>query len=106
MNNTINAVSFSGNMAKAYLQKKASQQAKLAAEKTKEAARMLINSNQKAARSNQYVGVGAYFGNVTTTQRAIGHDKTMQSIAISKSIVPKFNETKPATIEPNFNFFG
>ena len=37
MTNRINSVSFTGNMARAYLQKKAAQQAKIAAENTKDA---------------------------------------------------------------------
>ncbi len=106
MNNTINAVSFTGNMARAYLQKKASEQAKIAAEKTKEAARLLINNNQKASKSRQYVGIGAYFGNVPTAQRAIGADKTLESITASKSLVPNFISKSTESVEPNFHFFG
>ena len=81
MNNSINAVSFSGNMAKAYLQKKANQQAQLVAEKTKEAARFLINSNQKASKAGEYVAPGAYFGDVPTTPRIIGQKKSLESVA-------------------------
>lgn len=106
MNNTINAVSFKGNMARAYLQKKAAEQAKVAAEKTKEAARLLINNNQKASKARQYVGTGAYFGNVPTIQRSIGTDKALESIAASKALVPNFISKSTETVEPNFHFFG
>ncbi|CCY24289.1 unknown [Brachyspira sp. CAG:484] len=110
MNNTINAVSFNGNMAKAYLQKKASQQAKIAAEKTKEAARFLINSNQKASKAREYVGTGAYFGVVPSSPRAIGQQKALDSVIASKSIIPASVSAKQAekaeAVEPMFNFFG
>lgn len=106
MNNTINAVSFSGNMAKAYLQKKATQQAQLAAEKTKDAARLLINNNKKASKAGHYVGTGAYFGVVPTTPRVIGQQKSLNSVAMSKSVVPNLNTKNTEAVEPNFHFFG
>lgn len=82
----------------------------MAAEKTKDAARLLINSNHKASKAGEYVGTGAYFGVVPRSPRAIGQQKAIDSVIASKSIIPASVSAKQAekaeAVEPMFNFFG
>ncbi len=107
MTNRINSVSFTGNMARAYLQKKAAQQAKIAAENTKEAARALINNNKKAAKTHDYLPEGVYFGPVNLTERNVGELNRVNSAAMARKPVERAaTETIGSNIEANLHYFG
>lgn len=72
-------------MAQQYLERKSAQIEANLAETIKEAGRVIINKNKEAARNGRYIPEDAYFGNVPLSPRKIGHDKTMNSVAVTKT---------------------
>lgn len=83
----IDNVSFTSNrtMAQQYLERKSAQIEANLAETIKEAGRVIINKNKEAARRGGYIPEDAYFGNVPVSPRKIGHSKTMESVAVTKT---------------------
>lgn len=92
----IDNISFTSNktMAQQYLERKAAQIEADLAETIKEAGRVIINKNKKAARSGGYIPEDAYFGNVPLTPRQIGKVKTMESVAVTKSNISSAESAK------------
>lgn len=83
----IDKTAFTSNktMAQQYLERKAANIEANLNETIKETGRLMIRKNQEAARRGDYISVGSYFGNVPLNGRNIGHNKTMQSIAVTKT---------------------
>ena len=83
----IDNVSFTSNktMAQQYLERKAAQIEANLAETIKESGRVIINKNKEAARRGGYIPEDAYFGNIPVSPRKIGHAKTMESVAVTKT---------------------
>lgn len=83
----IDKTAFTSNktMAQQYLERKAAKIEANLNETIKETGRFMIRKNQEAARRGDYISAGSYFGNVPLNGRNIGHNKTMQSIAITKT---------------------
>lgn len=92
----INNVSFTSNktMAQQYLERKAAQIEANLAETIKESGRVIINKNKEAARRGGYIPEDAYFGNVPVSPRKIGHAKTMESVAVTKSNIGSAEKAK------------
>lgn len=72
-------------MAQQYLERKAAKIEANLNETIKETGRMMIRKNQEAARKGAYISDGSYFGKVPVTPRNIGHNKTMESIGVTKT---------------------
>ncbi len=83
----IDKTAFTSNktMAQQYLERKAAKIEANLNETIKETGRFMIRKNQEAARRGDYISAGSYFGNVPLNGRNIGHNKTMQSIAVTKT---------------------
>lgn len=83
----IDKTAFTSNktMVQQYLERKAAKIEANLNETIKETGRLMIRKNQEAARRGDYVSAGSYFGNVPLNGRNIGHNKTMQSIAVTKT---------------------
>ena len=106
MTNRINSISFRGNMANAYIQKKIAQQARTAAETTKEAARAIINKNKNAAKKHEYIPADAYFGPVSLSERKIGQEASINSAAMTRKSISSPVKKTSEKVEPDFNYFG
>ncbi len=93
----IDKTAFTSNktMAQQYLERKAAQVEANLAETIKESGRVLINKNKIAARNNEYIPEGAFFGSVPVEGREIGKKKIMDSFAATKQNVKAFNDAQP-----------